>query len=78
MSPQRRRELVTWITALVGLVTLLASARAWASSVFVTDKRFVTDSLQRATDHEILNRLDGRVSDIYCATVPMAQRKGCR
>lgn len=78
MSPQRKREVATWITILVGAVTLGVSARAWANSAYVTDKRFTADSTRRETDHDILQRLDGRVSDIYCATVPPERRKGCR
>ncbi len=51
-----------------------------ASKLDVT--RFVADSTRRdvqsATDHELLLRIDRRLTDLYCGNVPPAQRPGCQ
>jgi hypothetical protein len=43
MSPQRKREVASWITILVGMTTLFASAKVWANSAYVTTPRYDRD-----------------------------------
>jgi len=65
MTP-RQQSVMNWI-GLIGVATIFGAGTAWG----VTTIRLM--SLE-----EKVQRIDSRVGEMYCASIPPAQRGGCR
>lgn len=74
----------TLATAL--LVPLLIGLVTWGANRYDLAKldtdRFILDSARRdnlrASDRMLLERIDSRVGEMYCAKIPIDNRGGCR
>lgn len=73
MSPQRKRELATWIAILVGVVTLATAANAWAKGTFVTSARYDRD---RTADSAWKSEQRELALETFCTLQPKSRR--CR
>lgn len=88
MTVQQRKTLNTLLLT-VG-APLAVALLAWGAAKYdqskVDTSRFVSDSARReqrysrdsASTNNLLQRIDSRVGDIYCARIPAEQRAGCR
>lgn len=82
MTTTQQRLVSTVVKVAAGL---LAALLAWGAGRYDASKldttRFVADSARReqrySNDHEILIRIDRRLTDMYCGRLPADQRAGC-
>lgn len=75
---QRQQNMLKWLLPIA--VSVGASWGTLGADVHqkLDTARFERDSISRLPDHDILLRLDKRVGEMYCATIPDSLRTGCR